>query len=109
MSEPQEAIEIDRNYFDQDGKPCTLEHLTKEDPRWAASRIRVGDQAIKTRNDLISTLEMIINEFAAYILIDMHGARPTKTMIRKYRSNARPDSPMGQANQLIERAKKELK
>ena len=45
------------NYEKSDGTPCTLEWLVRNEPEWAASRIRVGAAAISERDEARAEVE----------------------------------------------------
>lgn len=60
----------ERQYYDPDGKPCTLLHLCKKEPEWAASRIEVS--ARDERKRIIAKLREKADYWMAY---DRHGPR----------------------------------
>lgn len=47
------------NYEKSDGTPCTLEWLVRNEPEWAASRIRVGAAAISERDAALAEVERL--------------------------------------------------
>jgi predicted RNase H-like nuclease (RuvC/YqgF family) len=50
---------IERNYFDSDDNPRTLNEMVKLEPGWAANRIREGEKAIAALRDLTAEVERL--------------------------------------------------
>ena len=48
-------MELEKNYFDSEGNPCTLYRLVRDEPDWAESRIRTGEKLERTHKELERT------------------------------------------------------
>jgi len=50
---------MSENYEKSDGTPCTLEWLVRNEPEWAANRIRVGHQHLRERDEARAAVEWL--------------------------------------------------
>ena len=38
-------MDLEKRYYDEDGNPCDIIDMVKNDPNWAANRIQEGEKA----------------------------------------------------------------
>ena len=51
------AVEAGKpSYQKPDGTPCTLEWLVRNEPEWAANRIRVGHRHLRERDEALAEI-----------------------------------------------------
>jgi len=48
-------MDLEKIYYDLNGKECNILQLVKKEPEWAANRIQVGEAAIRTLNDIAAS------------------------------------------------------
>lgn len=63
-----------RQYYDFDGNPCSLDKLVRNEPEWAANQIRHRDELLKVKENLQKTLTDIAN-MPEYDRDDAHRLR----------------------------------
>jgi len=61
-------INIEKNYHDIDGNPCSLYHMVKYEPEWAASRIKEGEKAAAKLEECLSVARQ-----DGFVIIDACG------------------------------------
>ena len=48
---------MSRSYIDSSGKPCTLDHLVRAEPAWAAARLRQCERVEREHTWMVSAID----------------------------------------------------